>query len=174
MAGASYAAVPLYKLFCQATGYGGTTQRAAAPSAAPLGNTITVRFDANTSRLPWSFAPVERTLDVRIGETTLAFYRALNTSDRPVTGTATFNVTPEIAGSYFYKIECFCFTEQTLDPGQSVDMPVSFYVDRRILDDPDAKHLSQITLSYTFYPVPKGGRGGSAAAEAAKEPRAGG
>lgn len=174
MVGAAYAAVPLYRLFCQATGYGGTTQRAAAPSAAPLARTITVRFDANTNHLPWVFAPAERTREVRVGETTLAFYRAENTSDKPVTGTATFNVTPEIAGSYFYKIECFCFTEQTLEPGQSVEMPVSFYVDRSILDDPDAKRLSQITLSYTFYPASKGGAGKPVAAETAKGARSGG
>jgi len=174
MVGAAYAAVPLYKLFCQVTGYGGTTQRAAAPSAPPLEKKITVRFDANTSRLPWSFAPVERTMDVRIGETSLAFYRAENTSDKPVTGMATFNVTPEIAGSYFYKIECFCFREQTLEPGQSVEMPVSFYVDAGILDDPDARRLTQITLSYTFYPSIKGGSGKPVAADGATGARRGG
>ncbi len=153
MTGAAFAAVPLYRLFCQATGYAGTTQRAAAPSTAPLDGTITVRFDANTRQIPWDFTPVERTKNVRIGENTLAFFRAVNTSPQPVKGTATFNVTPEIAGAYFFKIECFCFQEQLLEPGQSMDMPVSFYVDPAILDDRDARKLSAITLSYTFYPV---------------------
>lgn len=159
MTGAAFAAVPLYRLFCQVTGYAGTTQRAAAPASAVLDRTITIRFDANTRHLPWDFAPVERTRDVRIGENTLAFYRAVNTSGRTVKGTATFNVTPEVAGAYFYKIECFCFREQTLEPGQSMDMAVSFYVDPAILEDPDARRLSEIALSYTFYPVEKAGEG---------------
>ncbi len=152
MLGAAYAAVPLYKIFCQVTGYGGTTKRAAAAPEKALNRTIIVRFDANTRReLHWKFEPVERTKTVRIGENTLAFYRATNLSDKVVTGMASFNVTPEIAGSYFSKIECFCFTEQTLQPGQIVDMPVSFFVDPDIVNDPDAKVLSEITLSYTFY-----------------------
>ncbi len=152
MLGAAYAAVPLYKIFCQVTGYGGTTKRAEAAPGKVLDRTIIVRFDANTRReLHWKFEPVERTKTVRIGEQTLAFYRAINLSDKVVTGMASFNVTPEIAGSYFSKIECFCFTEQTLQPGQIVDMPVSFFVDPDIVNDPDAKILSEITLSYTFY-----------------------
>ena len=153
MLGAAYAAVPLYKIFCQVTGYGGTTQRAETGASKILDRKIIVRFDANVRKsLHWKFEPVERTKTVRIGETTLAFYRATNLSDKPVTGMASFNVAPEIAGAYFSKIECFCFTEQTLQPGQSVDMPVSFFVDPELVKDPDAKILSEITLSYTFYP----------------------
>lgn len=152
MLGAAYAAVPLYKIFCQVTGYGGTTKRADAGSEVILDRKIIVRFDANTRKgLHWKFEPVERKKTVRIGETTLAFFRATNLSDEPVTGMASFNVAPQIAGSYFSKIECFCFTEQTLQPGQTVDMPVSFFVDPEIVNDPDAKVLSEITLSYTFY-----------------------
>lgn len=154
MLGMAYAAVPLYRMFCQVTGFAGTTQVASAPSEKVLARTITMRFDANVSRdLPWSFQPVEHTMDVRLGETKLASYRATNTSDRAVTGTAVFNVTPESAGRFFNKLECFCFTEQKLEPGQSVDMPVSFFVDPEIINDPDAGRLSEITLSYTFYPV---------------------
>jgi cytochrome c oxidase assembly protein subunit 11 len=161
MVGLAYAAVPLYRLFCQATGYGGTTQKVSQPSDIVLGRTVTVRFDANVGRgLAWTFEPVEHKVDVKLGETTLALYRATNTSGRPVTGMATFNVTPEVAGIYFNKLECFCFKEQHLEPGQSVDMPVSFFVDPAIVNDKDAGKVSQITLSYTFYPVdePKAGQ----------------
>ena len=157
MVGLAYASVPLYSLFCQVTGYGGTTQRAEAPSDTVLDQTMTIRFDANVAPgLGWKFEPVQHTVDVKIGENTLIFYRAENTSDRPITGTATFNVTPEIAGSYFNKIACFCFQEQRLEPGQSIDMPVSFFVDPAIVEDSSgAGKLSQITLSYTFYPAEK-------------------
>ena len=156
MLGAAYAAVPLYRIFCQVTGYGGTTQRAEVSSDVVLKRKITVRFDANTRKnLPWDFQPVERTVVVHIGENKLAFFRAANHSDKEVTGTASFNVAPEIAGTYFNKIECFCFTEQTLKPGQTVDMPVSFFIDPEIVKDPDARVLSEITLSYTFYPTEK-------------------
>lgn len=153
MLGLTAAAVPLYRLFCQVTGYGGTTQRAEqAPE--PVGEeTIKVRFNADVAQgLPWSFAPVEREVEVRIGEQSLAFYRAHNASSRPVTGTATFNVTPAKAGVYFSKIDCFCFTEQVLAPDETVDMPVSFFVDPAILDDPGARDVRSITLSYTFFP----------------------
>ena len=154
MLGMAYAAVPLYQMFCQVTGFGGTTQRAAAAPPTALDRRVTVRFDANTAGgLTWTFQPDIPTLDVRIGEETLAFYRAKNTSQQPLTGTATFNVAPEAAGRYFNKIECFCFTEQTLKPGEAVEMPVSFFVDPDIVNDSDARHISQITLSYTFYPV---------------------
>ncbi len=155
MLGMAYAAVPLYQIFCQVTGYGGTTQRVTVPSAVVLDRKITVRFDANVSNLAWDFAPVVRTMEVRIGENALAIYRATNTSGRPLVGTASFNVSPDIAGSFFNKLECFCFTEQRLEPGQSVDMPVSFYVDPTLVDDKDARKLQEITLSYTFYPVDK-------------------
>ncbi|CFX60395.1 Cytochrome c oxidase assembly protein CtaG [Candidatus Filomicrobium marinum] len=166
MLGMAYAAVPLYRMFCQVTGFGGTTQVASAPAEKVLAQTITMRFDANVSRdLPWAFQPVEHTMEVHLGETKLASYRATNTSDHPVTGTAVFNVTPESAGQFFNKLECFCFTEQRLEPGQSVDMPVSFFVDPEIVNDADAGRLSEITLSYTFYPV----KNPSQSAQAPKE-----
>jgi cytochrome c oxidase assembly protein subunit 11 len=156
MVGLSFAAVPLYRLYCQVTGYGGTTQRAEQASGTVLDRTLIVRFDSNVaSGLPWKFEPEQRRLEVKIGENALAFYKATNTSDHPVTGTAVFNVTPESAGVHFNKIECFCFTEQKLDPGQSVDMAVSFYVDPAFVDDEDTMRLSELTLSYTFYPVDK-------------------
>jgi cytochrome c oxidase assembly protein subunit 11 len=152
MVGLSFAAVPLYRLYCQVTGYAGTTQKADKPSNVVLDRTITLHFDANVAPdLAWRFEPVQRTMDVKIGENALAFYRATNLSDEPLTGTAVFNVTPEAAGIHFNKIECFCFTEQTLEPGQSADMPVSFFVDPAIVDDEDASYLSELTLSYTFY-----------------------
>lgn len=154
MVGLAYASVPLYRLFCQATGYAGTPQRATQASATTLDKTITIRFDSNVAPgLAWTFEPAVRTMDIKIGENTLAFYRAHNRSDGPTTGTASFNVTPEGAGAYFVKVECFCFTEQRLEPGQTVDMPVSFYVDPAIVEDKDARMISEITLSYTFYPV---------------------
>lgn len=152
MVGASYAAVPLYEIFCQVTGYGGTTQVADAAPERVLDRRITVRFNADIDRaLPWRFAPAQDAVQVRVGEQALAFYRARNVSAGPVTGTATFNVTPLKAGQYFNKIECFCFTEQTLTPGQSVDMPVAFFVDPEIADDPNLDDVREITLSYTFF-----------------------
>lgn len=154
MACAAYAAVPLYQMFCQVTGLGGTTQKADKPSDVVLNRTITVRFDSNVSpKLGWSFEPVQRTVEAHIGENMLVFYRATNTSDRKVTGTATFNVAPDAAGLFFSKIECFCFQEQTLEPGQSIEMPVSFFVDPNLVTDPEASRLKEITLSYTFYPI---------------------
>jgi cytochrome c oxidase assembly protein subunit 11 len=153
MLGLTAAAVPLYRLFCQVTGYGGTPQRAEQVPEQIAERTIKVRFNADTAQgLPWSFAPAVREVEVRIGEQTLAFYRAHNSAARPITGTATFNVTPAKAGLYFSKIDCFCFTEQVLAPDQSADLPVSFFVDPAILDDPDTKDLQSITLSYTFFP----------------------
>jgi len=154
MVGLSFAAVPLYRIYCQVTGYAGTTQRADKASDVVLDRTLTVHFDANVAAgLPWRFEPEQRTLEVKIGENTLAFYRATNNSDQPVTGTAVFNVTPEAIGIHFNKIECFCFTEQRLEPGQSADMPVSFYVDPAFVEDDDTKDLTELTLSYTFYAV---------------------
>jgi cytochrome c oxidase assembly protein subunit 11 len=154
MLGAAYAAVPLYQLFCQVTGYAGTTQRAAGPSRSLSDKIIEVRFDANVAPgLGWRFEPVQRTIEVKLGETAIAFYRATNTSDRQVKGTATYNVTPDQSGIFFNKIECFCFTEQTLQPGQSVDMPMSFFVDPALAANEDTRALKQITLSYTFFPV---------------------
>lgn len=144
----------LYSIFCQVTGYGGTTQRAVVAPDHTLDRTITVRFDANVSpHLAWKFEPVLHTMDVKLGETALAFYRATNLSDRPLTGTAAFNVAPDALGLYFSKIECFCFKEQTLQPGQSVEMPVTFFVDPKMVEDKDARQLQNVTLSYVFYPV---------------------
>ena len=155
MVGLAFASVPLYRIFCQVTGFGGTTQRAeAATVPGSVGKMISVRFDANTSNgLGWEFKPERHTERVAIGAREMAFYRAKNVSDVPITGTATFNVTPTQAGGYFTKIQCFCFTEQTLQPGEEMRMPVIFYVDPAILDDRDANEISEITLSYTFYPV---------------------
>ena len=155
MVALAFASVPLYRLFCQVTGFGGTPQRIeaeAAPAEALSGRIVTIRFNADVnSSLPWSFQPVQRSLELRVGERALALYRATNHSDRAVTGTATFNVTPDKAGPYFDKIQCFCFTEQTLAAGQTVDMPVSFYVDPAILNDPGLDDVDTITLSYTFF-----------------------
>lgn len=148
----SFAAVPFYGWFCRVTGYGGTTAQADAAPAQVLDRTIRVRFDASVDPgLPWAFAPVVREMDLRIGETGLAFYEARNTSDRPVAGSAIFNVTPDSAGGYFTKIACFCFDAQVLQPGETVQMPVTFFVDPAIMDDDDARYLREITLSYTFY-----------------------
>ncbi|MGQ0558318.1 MAG: cytochrome c oxidase assembly protein [Sphingosinicella sp.] len=161
MGGLAFASVPLYRLFCEVTGLGGTTQRAEASAVpGPVGESISVRFDANVSRaLPWRFAPEQRRQEVAIGARTIAFYSARNLSARPVTGTATFNVTPSAAGRYFSKIQCFCFTEQLLQPGEEMRMPVVFFVDPAILRDPQARSISEITLSYTFYPVDRPGGG---------------
>jgi len=155
MVGLAYASVPLYRLFCQVTGFAGTTQIAENAPERVLDRTITVRFDANVARdLNWSFEPVERGVDLKIGETQLSLFRAVNHANRPLAGSATFNVTPDWAGAYFNKIQCFCFTEQTLQPGESVDMPVVFFVDPAIVEDRSASKSMAITLSYTFYPVP--------------------
>jgi cytochrome c oxidase assembly protein subunit 11 len=156
MVGLSYASVPLYQLFCQVTGYGGTTQvsdaNAQAVPAAMQGKTVTIAFDANVARdLNWEFHPEQRRVTLHAGEQALAFYSARNDDSKPVTGTASFNVTPYKAGIYFTKIECFCFTEQTLQAGQQVDMPVQFYVDPEFFTDPNTKDVREIVLSYTFH-----------------------
>jgi cytochrome c oxidase assembly protein subunit 11 len=154
MTGLSFAAVPLYDLFCRVTGYGGTTQVADAGSSDVLDRKIKIRFDANISpKLDWNFKPAQTSMDVKIGESALAVYEAHNPTDAPLAGTATYNVTPEIAGYYFSKVQCFCFTEQTLEPGRRMDMPVSFFVDPAIMDDPEARNIEEITLSYTFFPM---------------------
>jgi cytochrome c oxidase assembly protein subunit 11 len=156
MIGLSFAAVPLYRMFCEVTGYGGTTQRASSAPAEVLDREITVAFDANvSSALDWDFVPEQPEIRLRIGENKLAFYRIVNRSDKTLTGTATFNVTPEIAGAYFNKLECFCFQEQTLGPGQSAELPVSFFIDPAIVQDRDAKRIDRITLSYTFFKTAK-------------------
>jgi len=154
MVGLAYASVPLYRLFCQVTGFAGTTQVAEKAPDEVLDRTVTVRFDSNVARdLDWTFGPERRSVELKIGETRLVYYRARNLADRPVTGTATFNVTPDWAGAYFNKIQCFCFTEQTLAAGESVDMPVVFFIDPAIVEDRAASRSMAITLSYTFYPV---------------------
>jgi len=155
MVGLAFASVPLYRLFCQVTGFAGTTQaRVGADAPGAVGRRISVRFDASrSSALPWQFRPEDTHREVAIGERSIAFYTARNLSDRPVTGTATFNVTPSSAGQHFVKVQCFCFERQTLQPGEEVRMPVVFYVDPGILADPNAGRISEITLSYTFYPV---------------------
>jgi len=152
MTGAAFAAVPLYRAFCQITGFGGTPGRADAAPAAALERTIDVRFDANTRGLPWTFKPAQVSLTLKIGETGLAFYKATNTGSRPVTGTAVFNVVPQAAGPHFRKIECFCFREQTIQPGETLEFPVVYFVDPELATDPEAKRIDEITLSYTFYP----------------------
>ena len=164
MVGMAYAAVPLYELFCQVTGYGGTTQRVTQYSDTVLDREITIRFDANTSGgLPWQFMPVQRDTTIRIGETTQVAYEAKNVFSRPTAGRASFNVSPQRAGAYFMKVECFCFTDTTLEPGATMEMPVVFYVDPAIVDVPELKDLKTITLSYTFFPLSEGASAGSAA-----------
>jgi cytochrome c oxidase assembly protein subunit 11 len=152
MVGAAYAAVPLYNLFCAVTGYGGTTTVATGEAGVILDREMTVLFDANVNRhLGWDFRPVQRSMTVRVGETALAYYTATNTTDRPITGVATFNVAPFKAASYFSKLECFCFTEQTLQPGESVEMPVLFFVDPLIDEERRLDDVHTMTLSYTFF-----------------------
>ena len=152
MGGLSFAAVPLYRMFCAVTGYGGTpmTRSAAAPGANT--STIEVRFDANTGpNLPWRFSPGDRTIKVQLGEDRLAYYTGRNTSGQPITGVATYNVSPDKAGKYFNKTACFCFDNQTLTPGQEMQFPLSFWVDPAIATDPDTRDVRSITLSYTFF-----------------------
>ncbi|MBT0669951.1 cytochrome c oxidase assembly protein [Novosphingobium profundi] len=155
MLGMGFAAVPLYRIFCQVTGYGGTTQRvdsATASAVQAVGRTMSIRFDANVERdMPWQFKPLQTTHSIKVGQRDLALFWAKNTSDKVVTGTASFNVEPEQAAKYFNKIQCFCFTSQTLQPGEAVKMPVLYYVDPAILGDEDNKDVEQITLSYTFH-----------------------
>jgi len=152
----AYASVPLYRLFCEVTGYGGMTRTATSPAPGALAKSITIAFNAETDpNLPWEFAPEKRLQKVHIGEQSLAFYRAKNLSNKPVTGHAVYNVVPHQAGAYFVKIDCFCFREQTLAAKEKVNMPVSFYIDPAILDDPDLKGIETITLSYTFFAVKK-------------------
>lgn len=152
MVGLSFAAVPLYRMFCQATGYGGVPQVAESAPDHVLDRTVTVRFDANVDRaLPWTFAPEQNRMELRIGESGLAFFKAHNNTDKPVSGTAGFNVSPEIAGRYFTKVECFCFKQQILAAGESIEMPVTFFIDPKIVEDESTKNISEITLSYTFY-----------------------
>ena len=168
MAGAAFAAVPLYKRFCQLTGFDGTVRKADAAPTQVLDKTLVIRFDANVRGVPWEFAPDQNTQTIKIGKTGLAFFHVKNTSDKPVTAHAAYNVTPESSAKYFQKLQCFCFTDQTLQPGQSADFPVVYFVDPKYVDDPDTKNEPDVTLSYTFFPV-----GSSASADkAAPEGRA--
>ena len=160
MAGLSFAAVPLYRLYCQVTGYQGTTQRAEKASDVVLDRMVTVRFDANVAaELPWTFEPVQRTLDVKVGENALAFYKATNNSDQADHGHGRVQRDARRRSApHFNKVQCFCFTEQRLEPGQSIDMAVSFFVDPAFVTDEDTKNISEMTLSYTFYPVSRAAR----------------
>ena len=154
MGALGWAAVPMYDWFCRVTGYGGTTQASNTASDVILDQTITVRFDASLERgMPWEFKPVEREVEMLIGETGLAFYEAYNPTNRPIAGSASYNVAPYAAGSFFTKIDCFCFEEQVLQPGERVMMPVTFYVDPDIVDDREGQYVQHITLSYTFYEI---------------------
>lgn len=154
MGALAWASVPFYDWFCRVTGFGGTTGVASATTGEILDKTIKVRFDASLERdMPWEFKPMQLEMELRIGAEGMAFYEAYNPTDKPVAGQASYNVTPYSAGGYFSKIECFCFTEQTLQPGERVQMPVVFFVDPDIVNDNDAKHTNHITLSYTFYQI---------------------
>ena len=162
MLGLGYASVPLYRIFCQVTGFGGTTMRvteAQAATIAVVDKPMIIRFDGNVDRnLPWRFKPLQVTDTVSVGARDMAIFTAKNLPAEPITGTASFNVAPEQAGKYFSKIQCFCFTEQTLKPGEEIRMPVIYYVDPKILDDPDAKDIGEITLSYTFHKTAEGAK----------------
>lgn len=154
MGSLAWASVPLYDLFCRITGYGGTTAQSDQESDVVLDQIMTINFDASKTRgMPWEFKPVERSMDIRIGETGLAYYEAYNPTDRVVAGSANYNVFPYDTGSFFVKLDCFCFEEQVLQPGERVLMPVSFYVDPEIVNDRDAKFAKRITLSYTFHEI---------------------
>lgn len=154
MVGVSYAAVPLYSWFCRTTGFGGTTQVAKSAPTQMSNRVVTVRFDSNVAPgLPWSFQPERRTIDVRLGQVVTVYYTATNESARVTTAQAGYNVTPPTVGAYFEKINCFCFTQQTLKPGEKREMAVVFYVDAKLADDSEQNGLNDITLSYTFYPV---------------------
>lgn len=152
MVGVSFAAVPLYDWFCRVTGFNGTPMIGRQAPATPGEFVVTVRFNANTQpQLPWRFEPSQPSVQLRVGEEGMGFYTARNLSDRPATGVSTYNVTPEVVGKYFHKVACFCFEEQTLQPGQQVDMPLAFWVDPRIAEDPNTRGIRTITVNYTFH-----------------------
>lgn len=155
MVSLSFVAVPFYSWFCKQTGFGGTTSVAAHAPSVPLNQEVSVRFDASIDRgMPWVFKAEQTSMALKIGETGLAFFEATNTADHAVAGQASYNVTPDSAGGYFTKIACFCFTAQILQPGQTVQMPVTFFVDPAIVQDPEGKYVKEITLSYTFHEIP--------------------
>ena len=152
MASLSFAAVPFYDWFCKVTGFGGTTNQASAAPEQVLDRVMKIRFDASTaSDMPWNFRPLQREMEIRIGETGLAFYEAHNPTDKPIAGTASYNVAPFSAGSFFSKIDCFCFSQQILQPGETVQMPVTFFIDPELVKDREAKYVRELTLSYTFH-----------------------
>lgn len=153
MVGAAYAAVPLYRAFCQLTGFDGTIRKAEAAPTKVLDRKLLIRFDANVRDLPWSFKPSQVTQEVKIGATGLAFYKVTNNGKTPITGRASYNVVPEAAGAYFQKLECFCFNDQTIQPGRSVEFPVVYFVDPEFATDFETKGKTEVTLSYTFFPV---------------------
>lgn len=153
MVGAAFAAVPLYRMFCQATGYDGTVSKADKAPTKVLARKLNIRFDTNVRGLPWNFTADQLTQDLRIGDTGLAFFKVTNTSDKVLTGRAAYNVVPEQAGPYFRKLECFCFLDQTLKPGETREFPVVYFVDPKFVDDPETKDRTAVTLSYTFFPV---------------------
>jgi cytochrome c oxidase assembly protein subunit 11 len=166
MVGMAYAAVPIYQLFCQVTGYGGTTQRAEAAPQSILDKKVNVRFDANVGEgLPWDFEPVQREVTVRLGETMQVAYRVTNRSSEPVHAQALFNVTPQSAGAYFNKVECFCFTETVLKPGETAELPIVFFIDPAYVKSKELKNIHTLTLSYTYFPI-----AGSEAVGSAEEP----
>jgi cytochrome c oxidase assembly protein subunit 11 len=153
MVGAAFAAVPAYRAFCQATGYGGTIRRAEVAPDKLSDQKLTVSFDTNVRGLPWDFAPEQRSQSLRIGETKLAVFKVTNHADHPVTARAVFNVSPDSAGTYFRKLQCFCFSDQTIGAGQTVEMPVLYFVDPKFTQDINTKGLTDVTLSYTFFPA---------------------
>ena len=152
MVGAAFASVPIYRAFCQLTGFDGATRRAESASDKVLDKTLTVRFDANVRALPWTFTAEQTSQEVKIGETKLAFFKVRNNSDKPITGRAVFNVVPEQAGPYFQKLQCFCFTDQTIAAGATVDMPVLYFIDPKYAEDINTRGKPEVTLSYTFFP----------------------
>jgi cytochrome c oxidase assembly protein subunit 11 len=163
MIGAAYASVPLYRAFCQATGYDGTIRRADKAPGQVVDKQITVRFDTNTRDLPWDFSAEQVSQPVKLGETKLAFFKVTNHADHPVTARATFNVVPEQAGAYFRKLQCFCFSDQTIGAGQTVEMPVLYFVDPQYATDINTRNKPEVTLSYTFYPAVDAPAGAQAA-----------
>lgn len=168
MVGAAYASIPLYRAFCQLTGYDGTVRKAEAAPDAVLDKTLTIRFDANVRDLPWDFRAEQVVQTMKIGETKVALFTVTNRSDKAMTGRAVFNVVPEQAGAYFEKLACFCFTNQTIQPHQTVQMPVLYFVDPKYADDPETRHKGEVTLSYTFYPAVDGKPGQNRAGTPAK------
>ncbi|WP_269715528.1 cytochrome c oxidase assembly protein [Caulobacter sp. NIBR2454] len=163
MVGAAYASVPLYKMFCQVTGFDGTVRKAEVAPGKVLDKKLTIRFDANVRTLPWDFTTEQVSQEVNIGATGLAFFKVTNNGDKPMTGRAAYNVVPEAAGPYFQKLECFCFNDQTIQPGQTVEFPVVYFVDPRYADDFETKGKEEITLSYTFFPSTKVAESGASA-----------